>query len=193
MKTKTENQFNGHHFNMAWFKKVNALIITILILVLYSAPILAQDQRDSNRVQDKKSFLTELRTREQASRATYSNAQHIEQLLSKVQPSVYFYSGNLKTYGDKPVCLFTNVQSLSRLNGIAIPKDNLEMATIRIENANDLNAAIDFNQFVDYKNLKYIQIVSNISTTEQIITNMIRNNEGKYSVFFKIQNGDSEQ
>ncbi|WP_309640570.1 hypothetical protein [Flavobacterium sp.] len=193
MKTKTKNQFNGHHFSMAWFKKTNALIITILLLVFCTAPILAQEQRDGNRVLERKAFLTNLRTNELASRATNSNAQHIEQLISKVQPSVYYYSGDLKTYGSRPVCLFTNIQALSRLSGIAVPKDNIEMVTIRIESASDLNAPIDLNQFVDYKNLKYIQIVSNISTTEQIITNMIRNNEGKYSVFFKIQNGDSDQ
>ena len=66
------------------------------------------------------------------------------------------------------------------------------MATLRIDSQNDLTATIDLKLFSEFKNLKYIQIVTTIPTSEQIITKMISNNDGKYSVFFKIQNGDSE-
>ena len=196
MKTKNENQFNAKHFNTAWFKKTNILLIIGLIL-FYNTSIIAQERGninpDEKRVLERKSFISNLRIKEQAARASYSNAQHIEQLLSKVQPSVYFYSGSLNSYGEKPVCLFTDVQSLSRLVGSAIPKSNIEMATIKIKSATDLNRTIDLSQFAELKNLKYIQLVSSVPTTEQVITNMIRNNQGQYSVFFKIQSNDSEQ
>jgi hypothetical protein len=79
------------------------------------------------------------------------------------------------------------------LVGSAIPKSNIEMATIKIKSATDLNRTIDLSQFAELKNLKYIQLVSSVPTTEQVITNMIRNNQGQYSVFFKIQSNDSEQ
>ncbi len=198
MKTKNENQFIAKHFKTAWFKKTNVLfIIGLLLLLFYNTSMVAQERSsisaDENRIVERKSFISNLRTKEQATRASYSNAQHIEQLLSKVQPSVYFYSGSLNTYGEKPVCLFTDIQSLNRLGGSAIQRSNIEIATIKIKSASDLNGTIDLSQFAEFKNLKYIQIVSSVPTTEQVITNMIRNNEGQYSVFFKIQSGDSEQ
>lgn len=179
---------------MAGFKKTNVLIfITVLLLAFYSAPIVAQDQSETHRILEKNSFLSGLRTKEQASGARYSNAKHIEDLLSKVQPSIYFNSGMVKTYGEKPVCLFTNVQSSNRLNGNEILKNNIEMITVKIESSSDLNATIDLSTLSEFKNLKYIQILSSIPATEQTITNMIRNHEGKYSVFYKIKSGDSEQ
>lgn len=197
MKTTNENQSIGHYFCVAWTKKKSILYLLVFLLILLSSKNLsAQEQRsisnEENTVMERKAFLSNLRVSEQTARVTYSNAQHIENLLSKVQPSVYFYSGIPKTYGERPTCLFTNVASLNRLNDAAILKSNIEMATLRIESQSDLSATIDMNLFSEFKNLKYIQIVTTIPTSEQIITKMIRNNEGKYSVFFKIQNGDSE-
>jgi len=179
---------------MAGFKKTSVeLIITLLLILFYSIPLLAQSQNESYPIMEKRQFLSNLRTSEQTSRSTYSNAKHIEDLISKVQPSIYFNSGTVKTYGEKPVCLITNVQSLSRLNGASMLKNNIEMATVKIESPTDLNATIDLNIFTEFKNLKYIQIISAIPATELAINNMVRNNEGKYSVFFIIKNGDSEQ
>lgn len=193
MKTKNANQFSCHHFDTAWFKKTNVLlIIGLLLLIFCSAPMIAQEQSE-NRILETKSFLSNLRIRERNSGATYSNAQHIETLLAKIQPSVYYYSGIVKTYGEKPVCLFTDVQSMNRIAGQTIPRNNIEMAKISIKSQSDLNAAIDLSQFAEFKNLRYIQIISRVPATEQAITNMVRNNEGKYSIFFKIQAGDSEQ
>ena len=198
MKTTYKNISIYHYLNEAWSNRKNILLLLVFLLILFSSINLsAQEQRSNSteerKIAERKTFLSDLRMAEQSARSTYSNAQHIEHLLSKVQPAVYCYSGNIKTYGDKPTCLFTNVQSLNRLNDTTIQKDNIEMATIKIESQSDLSATIDLNLFSDFKNLKYIQIVSTISTTEPIITRMIHNNEGKYSVFFKIQTGDSEQ
>jgi len=197
MKKTNESQSICHYLSMAWSKKKSILLLLVFLLILFnSINVSAQEQRSTTKeepkILERKNFLNELRVSEESARATYSDAQHIENLLSKVQPSVYLFSGNAKTYGEKPTCLFTNVQSLNRLNDVAIPKANIEMLTIKIESQSDLNATIDMNLFSDFKNLKYLQIVTTIPTSEQIITKMIRNNEGKYSVFFKIQNGDSE-
>jgi len=83
---------------MAGFKKTSVeLIITLLLILFYSIPILAQSQNESYPIMEKRQFLSNLRTSEQTSRVTYSNAKHIEDLLSKVQPSIYFNSGTVKT------------------------------------------------------------------------------------------------
>ena len=135
MKTTNENQSICHYLNVAWTKKKSILYLLVFLLILLSSKNLsAQEQRissiEENTVMERRAFLSNLRASEQTARVSYSNAQHIESLLSKVQPSVYFYSGILKTYGEKPTCLFTNVESLNRLNDPSIVISNIEMATI---------------------------------------------------------------
>ncbi|NHM08376.1 hypothetical protein G4D82_14220 [Flavobacterium sp. CYK-4] len=196
MKTKKANLLTIRNFNAVGFKKSHFLFIIFLLILLCSAPLSAQQRNDSEEIQpitESRTFLSNLRARETSNRAAYSNAQHIEELLSKVQPSVYYLSGSVKTYGEKPVCLFTNVQSLSRINEVSIEGNNLEMARISIETSTDLNATIDLEQFNGFKKLRYIQILSKVPVTEQAINRMVRNNSDKYSVFFKVQKGDSEQ
>lgn len=197
MKTKKANLFQGFNFKTARFKKTNFLFsILLLLIALQSTSLCAQQTNESDekpQVTESKAFFTTLRAREARNRATYSNAQHIEELLSKVQPSVYYYSGSVKTYGEKPVCLFTNVQSLNRIGSeTSIPKNNIEMAKISIETSADLSGSIDLNTFAEFKNLRYVQILSKVPATEQAINNMVRNNNEKYSVFFKVQKGDGE-
>ncbi len=196
MKTKKANLLQSRNFKTAGVKKSNFLFIVILLIVLSSARISAQQRNDSDEIPaiaESRTFLSNLRAREVNNRATYSNAQHIEELLSKVQPSVYYYSGTVKTYGEKPVCLFTNVQSLARIGDASIEGNNLEIARISIDTSADLNATIDLNQFSGFKKLRYIQILSKVPVNEQTINRMVRNNNEKYSVFFKVQKGDSEQ
>ena len=197
MKTTYKNISINHYLNEAWSNRKNLLLLIVFILILLtSINVSAQEQGsigiDKKTIAERKTFLSDLRIAEQSSRASYSNAQHLEQLLSKVQPSVYYYSGTVKTYGAKPVCLFTNMQSLRNLNDSNIPKNNIELITIKIQSQSELNNNIDLNLFSDFKNLKYVQIVSTISATDAIITSMIRNNEEKYNVFFTIQKRDSE-
>lgn len=196
MKTKKANLLNVLNFQAIGFKKSHILFIVFLLILLCSAPLSAQQRNESDEIQpitESRTFLSNLRARETSNRAAYSNAQHIEELLSKVQPSVYYLSGSVNTYGEKPVCLFTNVQSLSRIREVSIEGNNLEMARITIESTADLNATIDLNQLSGFKNLRYVQIFSKVPVTEQAINRMVLNNSDKYSVFFKVHKGDSEQ
>jgi hypothetical protein len=142
---------------------------------------------------DVNSFLSSMRTSEQNRRATYSNAAHIEDLLHKVQPSVYYFSGNVKTYGEKPKNLFTDIPSLNGLNNSDMLKNNIEIVILKVKNAIDLNSTIDLSMLSSFKSLKYIYIVSSVPTTTENITRMIRNYEEKYSVFYKIDKGDNNQ
>lgn len=200
MKTHVPNQITNQQNNALLFQNsLNLMMKRLLLLIvfaLYGGTITAQEARvDGNLppVFEVKAFLSYLRSSEQTSRTAYSNAQNIEDLMSKTQPSVYFYSGIVKSYGEKPKCLFTDFQSLSNLQNAAILKNNIEMATIKIDRANDLNSTIDLSVFSGFKNMKYIYIVSEINTTNQTITRMIRNSDEKYSVFYTIDKGDNNR
>lgn len=200
MKTSVPNQIINQQNNVLLFQ--NPLIFTmkrlLLLMVLFflTGTITAQESRvgePSTQVMEVKTYLSSLRASERNSRNGFSNADNIESLLYKVQPSVYYYSGTVKTYGAKPRDLFTDFQSLSGLNNPTIQKNNIELVTIRINNASELSATIDFSVFSDYKNLKYVYIISNADTTSQNITRMVGSYSEKYSVFYKIDKGDKNQ
>ena len=200
METIVPNQLINPRGNALLFRKNPQLVmkrlLLLLVVMLYGITINAQDLRMNDnplQVSDVNSFLSSMRASEQNRRATYSNAAHIEDLIHKVQPSVYYFSGSVKTYGEKPKNLFTDIPSLSGLSNADILKNNIELVVIKIKNAAELNSAIDLSMLSGYKNLKYIYIVSGVSTTQENITRMIRNYEEKYSVFYKIDKGDNNQ
>jgi hypothetical protein len=120
-------------------------------------------------------------------------AQNLENLLYKVQPSIYFNSGNVKTYGEKPKVFFVDARSLNRISNSNLLKNNIEIVTIKINSATELSSTIDLSVFSNFKNLKYIYIVSSVSTTDVALSKMILNYDEKYSIFYKVEKGDTNQ
>ena len=200
METTASIQLLNLRNNILLFRKPQLFImkrlLLLLVLAFFCATTYAQDSRmidNSSQVMEMSSFMTSMKSLELNSQATYSNAEHIENLLQKVQPSVYLFEGIVKTYGEKPTNLYTEIPSLSGLTNSSILKNNIEIIIIKIKNANELNSTIDLSLLSGYKSLKYIYIISGISASQQNITTMIRNYEEKYSVFYKIDKGDKNQ
>ena len=114
-------------------------------------------------------------------------------MITQVQPSEYFYSGEVKSYGDTPTNLFTDLSSLSQVNSSNINKQNIEIVTIRISTASELNSTIDLAAFSNFTNLKYIYFISNANTTSENISSHIVNYNSRFNLFYKIDRGDSNQ
>ncbi len=120
------------------------------------------------------------------------NAQNLKTLTTNVQPSVYCYSNTVNTYGDKPVNLFTDMNSLGQLDNLVTLKNNIEIVIIKVDNRSQINSSINLALLSNFKKLKYIYIVSSIDISSSEIANMITNYNEKYSVFYKIDNGDNQ-
>ena len=198
MKTKTPKLF----FNLSkkyllfdkFSKNMRKKVTLLFVFMSYVANISAQESRMSEevpRIKEVKSFITTLKSNEQSTKGANLNSQNLEKLLYKVQSSVYIQSNDVKTYGDKPTNLFVDISTMSMLEDSRILKNNIEIVTIKINNTNDLSSSINLSLFSNYKNLKYIHIVSNVSTTENFINSMLQNLNQKYTVFYSISNGDS--
>lgn len=127
-----------------------------------------------------------------ASNVAKLNAQNLKTLTTNVQPSVYCYSNTVNTYGDSPVNLFTDMNSLAQVDNLVTLKNNIEIVIIKLDNASQLNASINLALLSNFKKLKYIYIVSSIDISSSEIVNMITNYNEKYSVFYKIDNGDNK-
>lgn len=127
-----------------------------------------------------------------ASNVAKLSAQNLKTLTTNVQPSVYCYSNAVNTYGDEPVNLFTDMNSLAQVDNLVTLKNNIEIVTIKIDNASQLNSSINLALLSNFKKLKYIYIVSSITISSNEIANMITNYDEKYSVFYKIDKGDNQ-
>lgn len=115
-------------------------------------------------------------------------ANHLESLLKNVQPSAYATDANIEVRGGTPVCLYVDAKTLRNgtFNPAALDKTKIELVTIKINNAQDMNGGIDLSPFASFPKLKYIYILAEYVTTEQSIIASVENNNPQYSVFYNI-------
>lgn len=132
------------------------------------------------------SYLANLETSGQGSDVT-----SLKHLLYDLQDAVYYLSSDLtvKTYGDTPSALYTDINSINSLNASSMQSNDIEIATIKIQTTSDLNRTIDLASFSGFGKLKYIYIYSEIQTNEAVINNMIKNDNAKYILIYNISIG----
>lgn len=179
-----------------FFESSFILIFKKLIFVCFAlfASLLSAQVSKSNdktpQVMEVKSFIATMKIAEQNSRSVNSKAKRLESLLNDVQQNVYFYSGKVQSFGEKPNSLFTNTNSLSGIPSSNISIDDIEIVTIKINNSADLTIPIDLSVFSGFSKLNYIYIVSNISSTDTSIIKLIKNIDSRYNVFYKIDKSE---
>ncbi|TDP61925.1 hypothetical protein [Flavobacterium dankookense] len=199
MKTNIPNQLINLQTNKMFEKSNVTMRIKVMLLLMFAmicANMSAQvrlESEDAPVIRELNTFLNSERGMRLSSSNTYSDVKNLEDLISNVQPSVYFYSGNVKTYGEKPKNLFTDLSSLSQLSNPSILKNNIEIIIISISNSSELNGTLDMSLFSSYKNLKYIFLTSKVNVSDRTISRMIQNNNEKYSVFFRVEDRDTNQ
>lgn len=200
MKKRVPNQFINHPNTFLLFKIPPILIMKrlmlLLIFTLFSVSISAQVRKidvDAPKIMEVKTFISTLKATNSTARKSKTDKSDVEKLLYDIQPSIYFNSGDVKTYGEKPKNFFIDFQYLNKVNTSNLLKNNIEMVTIKINNENELNSIIDLSLFSSFKKLKYVHIYSNVAINESIISKMIVNYDEKYSVIYNVDKGDSDQ
>ena len=174
------------------FYKQESLLLLIFLISCFSMSAQQIETEKSAEVFELKSYISSSNKKASQSKLTRNiNTQNLENLIYQTQPSVYFYNGEVKTYGEKPKNLFTEITSIGKLDQTAMLKNNIEIITININNESQANQFIDTNSFSSFKNLKYIYLVFNFPISQTKIPNIIRNYNDKYSVFYNISIGDS--
>ena len=203
MQTNCPNVLFNHQ-TILLFEKTSQImkqkLLLMLMLVSFCSSLFAQGTRNTSEtivVRDMNSILSSNRTSVSA-RVVSANTgtvdvQRLRNLITQVQPSEYFYAGELKSYGDAPSNLFTDLASLNRISSSNINKRNIEIVTIRINTASELDSAIDLAAFSDFTNLKYIYFIAYTNTTSENIANHIVNYNSRFNIFYKVDKGDSNQ
>lgn len=199
MKTNSPNVLFNHQTKLLFGKTSQVmkqkLLLMLLLVFIYSGSF-AQSTRSGGTVvvRDMNAILySNGATARQASSDAAINVERLRNLISEVQSSVYFFEGVVKTYGEQPTNLFTDLSSLNQVNNAITQKQNVEIVTVRIKTASELNSTIDLAAFNNFPNLKYIYFISSLNTTSENIANRVRNYDGRFNIFYKIDKGDSNQ
>lgn len=200
MKTNSPNVLFNHQA-IALLEKTSQImkqkLVLILMLVFFISASYAQSGRAAVGgaviVTDVNSILFPDGPSARVASNTAINAQRLRSLVTEVQSSTYFYEGVVKTYGDVPTNLFTDFSSLNQLNNSISLKNAIEIATVRINTANELNSTIDLAVFSNFPNLKYIYFITSLNTTSDNMANKIINYDPRFSILYKLDKGDSNQ
>ncbi|WP_290843185.1 hypothetical protein [Flavobacterium sp.] len=108
----------------------------------------------------------------------------VRSLLYEPQSAVYVETGNVKTYGENPVCLFTDVRSLSSLGTLNLPK-TIELVSVKVKNLGELSG-LNLASLSAFPRLQYVYIVSEVETQGPKIVAAVKDNDPRYSVFYNI-------
>jgi hypothetical protein len=183
--------------------KINCMkskIIMLIVLIISSLNAVAQRLSTSDNIDETVPVLeldAFLSAPSQTARAaavsnvTLLNMQNVKELVYNTQPSIYYFGGVVKVFGDKPRNLFTDVNSIAGLNNSITLKNNIEIVTVNLDNPNQLNTPINLSQLSEFKNLKYIYFITSFDVSNNAIANLIQGDSEKYMVFYKVQKGDN--
>lgn len=189
------NQFNNLLSNILLFRNSQIVSMKKLLLILVGALFCVHTNAQDNRtgsgaaLMDVNSYIAFLRSTETTGRSASSNATRLESLLKDVQPAVYLDRSNIRTFGDNPTALYTTVRSLQEVVSLVSTKEHIEIVTIGINQDSDLSLPIDLSVFSGFPNLKYVYILSSVETTGAVIGNLLRNNNTRFGVFYKVDKG----
>jgi hypothetical protein len=165
-------------------------LLLLLVLTFYCSSICAQERgTQESQVMEVNAYMAYLRASEGNSRNLNSNSIRLENLLEEVQPAIYFRNGEIRLYGDNPTSLYTDVASLQTLLSRITTNESVEIVTISLSQSSDLRNPIDLSLFSNFSNLKYIYIMSTVETSGNSISNLIRNNNSRFGVFYKVDKG----
>lgn len=163
-------------------------LLLVLVLVCFCVQAKAQVSGNSGAIMEVSAYLSSIRSNTSMARTSGSSIDHLENLLNEVQPAVYLSSGQVKTFGDQPTALYTDVSSLADANSLVSSKESIEMVTIRMERSADLRT-IDLSLLSSFPNLKYVYLLSTIETTANTLVSLVQNTDSRFVVFYKISKG----
>ncbi len=191
MEKSVPNQFFNPLNNFLLFGQFQILfmkrLLLLLVLAFYCAGISAQER--VSQVMEVNAYMAYLRASEVSARNLNSNSSRLDKLLKEVQPAIYFLSGEIRMYGENPTSLYTDVASLQGLASRITGNESIEIVTISVSQSSDLMSPIDLSVFSNFPNLKYIYIMSTVETSGTVISGLVRNNNSRFGVFYKVDKG----
>lgn len=189
MTKKTYTSSKGKSISSLFLNKISATYkkscIIILILFITSFNSFSQSNR-SFTIFQRSVYLQSLRT---ASARNSSSYDKVLDLMDGVQSSIYLTNNQIKTFGAKPVCMYTDLATLGLANNSNLLTSDIEMVTIKLDKPTDLNSPIDLSVVSRYKKVKYIYFRVSFNFELSQLIQDIKNCDSDCIVLYSMEKG----
>ncbi|WP_374548838.1 hypothetical protein [Flavobacterium sp.] len=167
---------------------VKALFFLLAILSIGTAE--AQNAKEGVSITNIDDFVSSLQSSTQRNN-NGGEAAKVLSLANDANSSVYLMNNTMNTYGNRPECLFTDVNSFGMITNGSVPMSNVKMVIIKINRQSDLNAKLELSILDNFPSVKYVYILSSVSCTETAVKQVVKNSssESTFNVFYKIAPG----
>lgn len=167
---------------------VKALFFLLAILSISTAE--AQNAKKGVSVTSIDDFVSSLQSSTQRNN-NGGEAAKVLSLANDANSSVYLMNNTMNTYGSRPECLFTDVNSFGMITNGSVPMSNVKMIIIKIDRQSDLNAKLELSILDNFPSVKYVYILSSVNCTETAVKQVVKNSssESTFNVFYKIAPG----
>lgn len=116
-----------------------------------------------------------------------ANAAHLESLIYDVHPKLYLNeNGIINNNVSNPVCINAEPEALNYLYEPNPLFEQVELITIDISNAYELNFVFDVSALQGFSNLKYIMFYCSYNCNPALIRLKMPDNENGITVFYHI-------
>ena len=156
-----------------------SLVLVVLISLLLPFLSFSQDFK----IIEVKEYLKKEQKATSANVVTTS----VRSLIKDLHPSIYVNNGIVNTYGKPAKVLFIDTQSISKIRDLNLNLSQVELVTVKINKKEDLSTPVDLSLFSSYPTVKVIHLSVSFDCTEEMLTNLIKNNKTEITVLYSVE------
>lgn len=118
---------------------------------------------------------------------SFQSDARLSTLVNNLHPSVHVMGGQVKVQEASPTTFFTDLESITTIGELGLPKTKIEVVTIQIDDLGQLNSTIDMNIFSGFDRLKYVHINSSVICSSADLFRMLKNVASQYKILITVE------
>lgn len=109
-------------------------------------------------------------------------------LIKDLKPTIYLKNGSVKTYGENPSVLRSDVASIQLASNSKSSMKDVEIVIINVDNPKDLEAPIDLSFVTNLVKVRYVYLLLSFDVSSTTLSNWIGNVKQETVVLYTIDN-----
>lgn len=188
MRKEASNQsrkaFNSYLF-LSKLTRSNQRISFVVLLILFVS-INSFSQAIAKPMQSvEKSIVSVVKLDDYLNKGNHNN---LLSLIKDLKPAIYLKNGSVKTYGENPSVLRSDVASLKLAANSKSSMKDVEIVIINVDNPKDLEAPIDLSFVTNLKKVRYVYLLLSFDVSSTTLSNWIGNVKQETVVLYTIDN-----
>lgn len=199
MRKEASNQstkaFNSYLFLSKLTKSNQRILFVVLLILFVSINSFSQTiSRPKQNVEKSTPSVVKLEDYLKSTVVSSDNAtdkdasSNLLSLIKDLKPTIYLKNESVKTYGENPSVLRSDVASLKLAANNKSSMKDVEIVIINVDNPKDLEAPIDLSFVTNLKKVKYVYLLLSFNESAATLSNWITNVNQEAVVLYTIDN-----